>query len=246
MASIIESYQFLKKRWPARDKAYYYVANNHRQRPKWTSGLSLSTQSYTITQRLNSSTMQTTMMSKSVRRLLLVGLMKPVPINFVRGFSSIPTTSHFTHLQARNPQKSHCLASNPLSIFLIHEAAHNQWSVCRMAKDQRRSYGNTSGQEDGRNRRPNRGGGRQRRRRNNDPPPPTPPPGSPDRGCYRELLAPGTDVWVVQKQDQRTGAETRGTISRLLTNSRYHPRGIKVQLVSGEVGRVNRIISDGN
>ncbi|BCN31685.1 YwbE family protein [Anaeromicropila herbilytica] len=46
---------------------------------------------------------------------------------------------------------------------------------------------------------------------------------------------------VVQKQDQRTGKLTEGIVMRILTNSRNHPRGIKVMLESGIVGRVQRI-----
>jgi uncharacterized repeat protein (TIGR03833 family) len=32
---------------------------------------------------------------------------------------------------------------------------------------------------------------------------------------------------------------------RLLTKSLHHPRGIKVMLTTGEVGRVTRIVGDG-
>ena len=104
----------------------------------------------------------------------------------------------------------------------------------------RRNYRSNAGNNDSRsnnnrNRRP---------RRQRSPPPPMPPPGSPGRGCYKELIAPGLEVWVVQKTDQRSGEETRGMVDRLLTNSPYHPRGIKVMLVSGEVGRVTRIVDD--
>lgn len=52
----------------------------------------------------------------------------------------------------------------------------------------------------------------------------------------------GTKVMVVQKQDQRTGTLTEGVVKRLLTNSANHPRGIKVMLESGIVGRVQKII----
>lgn len=86
-----------------------------------------------------------------------------------------------------------------------------------------------------------RGGGR-RQRRPRAPPPPIPPIGEPGRGCFRELVVVGAEVFVVKKEHQRTGAETSGTIMRLLTNSPYHPRGIKVMLTSGDVGRVTRLI----
>jgi uncharacterized repeat protein (TIGR03833 family) len=49
-------------------------------------------------------------------------------------------------------------------------------------------------------------------------------------------------VWVIQKEDQQSGRETTGgRIQKILTNSDYHPRGIKVLLEDGIVGRVSRI-----
>lgn len=60
----------------------------------------------------------------------------------------------------------------------------------------------------------------------------------------RENLSPGTKVMVVQKQHQPTGQLTEGVVANLLTNSSYHPRGIKVRLASGIVGRVQQILED--
>ncbi|MGM9925671.1 MAG: YwbE family protein [Bacillus sp. (in: firmicutes)] len=60
----------------------------------------------------------------------------------------------------------------------------------------------------------------------------------------RSNLAPGMTVDIVLKKDQRTGALTRGTIKRLLTNSSVHPHGIKVELTDGQVGRVKHIIKE--
>ncbi len=57
-------------------------------------------------------------------------------------------------------------------------------------------------------------------------------------------LSVGMLVAVVQKQDQRTGRLTQGTIARFLTNSPTHPHGIKVMLDDGTVGRVKEIISN--
>jgi uncharacterized repeat protein (TIGR03833 family) len=48
----------------------------------------------------------------------------------------------------------------------------------------------------------------------------------------------GSQVSVVQKQDQGTGHLTQGIVSQILTNSASHPRGIKVRLVDGAVGRI--------
>ena len=51
----------------------------------------------------------------------------------------------------------------------------------------------------------------------------------------------GTPVMVVQKEHQRTGQLTEGVVDRILTKSPWHPRGIKVMLSSGIVGRVQQI-----
>ena len=60
----------------------------------------------------------------------------------------------------------------------------------------------------------------------------------------RSELRPGMRVQDVEKQNQGTGALTEGIISRLLTKSPNHPRGIKVQLEDGRVGRVMAILKD--
>lgn len=54
----------------------------------------------------------------------------------------------------------------------------------------------------------------------------------------RSQIQIGACVHVVQKQDQRSGKLTQGTVIRILTNSAHHPRGIKVMLEGGIVGRV--------
>lgn len=63
-------------------------------------------------------------------------------------------------------------------------------------------------------------------------------------GTIRSNIKIGTRVLVVQKQDQRTGKLTEGIVMRLLTNSSNHPRGIKVMLEGGIVGRVQKIMED--
>lgn len=60
-------------------------------------------------------------------------------------------------------------------------------------------------------------------------------------GKKRSSIKPGMKVAVVLKKDQATGRLTEGTVKRILTNSADHPHGIKVQLETGEVGRVKRI-----
>ena len=65
-------------------------------------------------------------------------------------------------------------------------------------------------------------------------------------GCKRKNIQIGNNIDIVQKQDQRTGKLTRGVVKRILTNSQTHPHGIKVQLESGEVGRVKKILISPN
>jgi len=48
-------------------------------------------------------------------------------------------------------------------------------------------------------------------------------------------------VAIVLKEDQKTGKLTDGIVRDLLTKSSSHPHGIKVRLMSGEVGRVKEI-----
>jgi len=61
-------------------------------------------------------------------------------------------------------------------------------------------------------------------------------------GRIRKNIQVGHTVEIVQKHHQRTGELTKGTVKKLLTNSPNHPHGIKVQLETGEVGRVKNII----
>jgi len=63
-------------------------------------------------------------------------------------------------------------------------------------------------------------------------------------GKNRADITPGTGVRVVQKQDQRFGTLTEGTVGEILTKSATHPHGIKVRLVSGVVGRVKVILPE--
>ncbi len=60
-------------------------------------------------------------------------------------------------------------------------------------------------------------------------------------GTKRANIKIGAQVSIVLKQDQRTGDLTEGIVEKILTNSPNHPHGIKVQLDSGEVGRVKHI-----
>ena len=57
----------------------------------------------------------------------------------------------------------------------------------------------------------------------------------------REKIYKGLEVDIVLKKDQRTGVLTHGIVKDLLTNSPIHPRGIKVRIEDGSVGRVQKI-----
>lgn len=58
----------------------------------------------------------------------------------------------------------------------------------------------------------------------------------------RDNIKPGIKVKIVLKKDQPTGILTEGIVKDILTNSKIHPRGIKVRLEDGQVGRVQEII----
>ncbi|MFT5661551.1 MAG: putative repeat protein (TIGR03833 family) [Sulfurimonas sp.] len=57
----------------------------------------------------------------------------------------------------------------------------------------------------------------------------------------RKDIKSGASVAIVLKQDQDTGYLTDGIVRDILTKSPSHPHGIKVRLMSGEVGRVKEI-----
>ncbi len=61
-------------------------------------------------------------------------------------------------------------------------------------------------------------------------------------GQKRANIRAGIKVKIVLKKDQRSGILTQGVVKDILTNSPTHPHGIKVRLVSGDVGRVKEII----
>ena len=61
-------------------------------------------------------------------------------------------------------------------------------------------------------------------------------------GNNRKDIKVGSKVLVVEKQNQRSGVLSEGTVKRILTNSQNHPHGIKVMLEDGIVGRVKKIL----
>jgi uncharacterized repeat protein (TIGR03833 family) len=62
-------------------------------------------------------------------------------------------------------------------------------------------------------------------------------------GQNRADVSIGASVRIVLKADQRSGKLTDGVVMRILTNSSFHPHGIKVMLTDGQVGRVQEIVA---
>ena len=63
-------------------------------------------------------------------------------------------------------------------------------------------------------------------------------------GQQRKDIRPGLRGEIILKQDQRSGKRTVGIVQDILTSSKYHSRGIKVRLDSGQVGRVQAFLLD--
>jgi len=61
-------------------------------------------------------------------------------------------------------------------------------------------------------------------------------------GTKRANIKSGMQVNIVLKEDQDTGLLTWGVVRDILTKSPTHPHGIKVRLMSREVGRVKEIL----
>lgn len=61
-------------------------------------------------------------------------------------------------------------------------------------------------------------------------------------GQNRAAVRQGMTVEIVLKRDQRSGRRTRDVVAEILTNSSFHPHGIKVRLRDGQVGRVQEIV----
>lgn len=62
-------------------------------------------------------------------------------------------------------------------------------------------------------------------------------------GSNRNNIKIGSEVEIVQKNHQRNRELTTGIVKRILTNSQKHPHGIKVMLITGEVGRVKWVLT---
>ncbi|RJQ36754.1 YwbE family protein [Candidatus Parcubacteria bacterium] len=65
---------------------------------------------------------------------------------------------------------------------------------------------------------------------------PNPPP--------RSKIRPGDAVWIIEKEHYGTNNYTQGFVQDILTPREFHPRGIKVRLKTGEVGRVQWLMRE--
>ncbi|MGB9937982.1 MAG: YwbE family protein [Methanobacterium sp.] len=61
-------------------------------------------------------------------------------------------------------------------------------------------------------------------------------------GKHRKNISRGSEVYIVLKKDQKSGKITHGFVKEILTNSKFHPHGIKVRLSDGKIGRVKSVI----
>ena len=60
----------------------------------------------------------------------------------------------------------------------------------------------------------------------------------------RSKLQPGLPVWIIEKENYGTGNYKQGVIQNILSPGENHPRGIKVRLTDGSVGRVQWVIEE--
>ena len=54
----------------------------------------------------------------------------------------------------------------------------------------------------------------------------------------RSEIKPGDFVWIIEKENYGTKNYTQGFVKEILSPGENHPRGIKVRLKNGIIGRV--------
>ena len=60
----------------------------------------------------------------------------------------------------------------------------------------------------------------------------------------RDEIAIGEAVWIIEKENYGTSNYTQGFVAQILSPGQFHPRGIKVRLTHGPVGRVQWIMDE--
>ena len=60
----------------------------------------------------------------------------------------------------------------------------------------------------------------------------------------RSQIKPGEAVWIIEKENYGTENYKQGIVKEILSPRENHPRGIKVRLSDGSVGRVQWLMDD--
>lgn len=58
----------------------------------------------------------------------------------------------------------------------------------------------------------------------------------------RDQINIGAAVWIIEKENYGTDKYKQGFVQQILTSKQNHPRGIKVRLTDGSVGRVQYLM----
>lgn len=67
-----------------------------------------------------------------------------------------------------------------------------------------------------------------------------------DVGKHLENIKTGLTVEIFLKEDRSGKNPVQGVVSEILTHSSFHPHGIMVRLEDGNIGRVNKVVSEIN
>jgi len=59
----------------------------------------------------------------------------------------------------------------------------------------------------------------------------------------RDQIKIGEGVWIIEKENYGTDNYKQGFVQQILTSKPSHPRGIKVCLTDGSVGRVQWLMT---
>lgn len=60
----------------------------------------------------------------------------------------------------------------------------------------------------------------------------------------RSQIKPGIAVWIIEKENYGTNNYKQGLVKDILTSKENHPRGVKVRLADGSIGRVQWLMED--
>lgn len=60
----------------------------------------------------------------------------------------------------------------------------------------------------------------------------------------RVKIKPGSAVWIIEKENYGTDKYKQGIVKEVLSPDFSHPRGIKVRLTDGSVGRVQWLMDN--